>query len=106
MIHSCVSSVVPAPLCAGVVPSDGGLMVTFLFWHTGGRNLTSISVFYVRMGLTAAPLEQAVGVADRMATITNLVVDYTYSVSVRAANEIGSTTVPCSLATTSTGTHN
>ncbi len=91
----CCCCAVPAPFCNDVESINGGLLVRYGFFHTGGQDLSSVALSYMIADSSTTQPGPDVGVTDVMATILMAVAGNTYTVYVTASNPNGSATVMC-----------
>ena len=96
---------VPAPLCSSVTADAGIVTVVWSFTHTGGLELTNLTVhwFYIDGTFTNTSSREVAELSQNSLLVSGLEVGFVYTFSIEAGNELGSETAVCTPFTHSIG---
>ena len=94
-IHSYIQTV-PEVVCPRPVSQNGLIVVAWSYVHTGGLELTSVSVMYSSQdGTSINTTLVVVQKDDVMVTVPDLVVGRQYTFTITAENMTGSSSTVC-----------
>ena len=85
---------VPALMCNAPVSSNGAIMVTWSYIHTGGLPLTNVSVSYSFAKDLTIPVE-VTGTNTTLVVVPDLVAGFEYTFILTAQNKNGSSSIVC-----------